>query len=114
MAKKSVKKAVATKTETSKTKATKAPKAAAPPSVAFSTYVKVPHLNGKGAHGEQHFVRSRHYNLKGKPGSRTSVIRYRQGWFKCHENPKKQGSFIQDGTAALGDIPAALRPAAAK
>jgi len=110
MAKNSAKKAAATKTETSKPK--KAPKAAAPPSIRFSTYVKVPHLNGKGAHGDAHFVSSRHYSLKGKPGSRTSVIRYRGGWFRCSENPKKQGSFIQGGTAALGDIPAALRPAA--
>jgi hypothetical protein len=112
MAKNSAKKAVATKTENSKPKATKAPKAAAPPSVRFSTYVKVPHLDGKGAHGDAHFVSSRHYNLKGKPGSRTSVIRYRQNWFLCTENPKKQGSFVQGGTAQLAQIPAALRPAA--
>ena len=112
MAKNSAKKAVATKTETSK--AAKAPKKVAVPSERHSTYVHVPHLNGKGAHGEQHFISSKHYNLKGKPGSRTSVIRYRGNWFLCSENPRKAGSFIQGGTAALKDIPAALRPAAAK
>ena len=109
MGSKASKKAVATKTEKS---SPKAPKAAAPPSERFSTYVKVPHLNGKGAHGDAHFVSSRHYNLKGKAGSRTSVIRYRQNWFLCKENPKKAGSFIQGGTATLAQIPAALRPAA--
>ena len=113
MAKNTAAKAVATKTEKKAKKAPKAPKPAAPPSVRFSTYVKVPHLDGKGAHGDAHFISSRHYNLRGKPGSRTSVIRYRGNWFLCHENPKKAGSFVQGGTAALKDIPAALRPAAA-
>jgi hypothetical protein len=71
----------------------------------FSTRVKVPHLDGKGAHGDTHFISSTHYNIKGKAGSRTSVIRYKGEWYVCSENPAKAGSFIQGDKATAGQIP---------
>ena len=71
----------------------------------FSTRVKVPHLNGKGAHGETHFISSTHYNIKGKAGSRTSVIKYKGEWYVCSENPTKPGSFVQGDKATPAQIP---------
>ena len=71
----------------------------------FSTRVKVPHLEGKGAHGETHFISSTHYNIKGKAGSRTSVIRYKGEWYVCSENAAKANSFIQGDKATPEQIP---------
>lgn len=71
----------------------------------FSTRVKVPHLNGKGAHGETHFISATHYSIKGKAGSRTSAIRYKGEWYVCSENPAKAGSFIQGDKATGAQIP---------
>jgi glucan-binding YG repeat protein len=72
----------------------------------FSTRVKVPHLEGKGAHGDTHFVSSTHFNIQGKEGSRTSVIRYKGEWYVCKENPGKVGSFVQGDRAKPAQIPA--------
>ena len=71
----------------------------------FSTRVKVPHLNGKGAHGETHFISATHYNIKGKAGARTSVIKYKGEWYVCSENPAKAGSFVQGDKATPAQIP---------
>ena len=71
----------------------------------FSTRVKVPHLEGKGAHGDTHFISSTHYSIKGKAGARTYVIKYKGEWYVCSENPTKPGSFVQGDKATPAQIP---------
>jgi hypothetical protein len=72
----------------------------------FSTRVKVPHLDGKGAHGDTHFISSTHYSIQGEVGKRKSVIRYKGEWYACTENPGKVGSFVQGDKAKPAQIPA--------